>query len=103
MKTKHTKGEWYPCHITGTDNYSVRTNERPELIIVPLKLTDVNKSIHRELRNEALANAKLIATAPELLNALILIKECLSDWDNGTGKYKNLICHAEKFIEKATE
>ena len=68
---KHTKGEWFACKITNTTNYSVRTNERPELIVIPVNLTKVNETIHNDLLEEALANAKLIAAAPELFEACI--------------------------------
>ena len=71
MKTKHTKGEWIACKITNTTNYSVRTKEKPELIIIPTNLTDINETIHNDLIGEAIANAKLISAAPDLLEACI--------------------------------
>lgn len=57
------------------------------------------------IRDKQLANIKLIVAAPELLDALILIRDVLKDWDacTGNGKYKNLIYHADVFIKKATE
>jgi len=54
-----------------------------------------------EYRENIEANAKLIAAAPDLLEALKLIKDCLQQW-NSKGTYSNLINHAETFINKAT-
>ena len=76
MEAKHTKGQWFACKITNTTNYSVRTNERPELVITPVNLTEVNETIHNDLIGEAIANAKLIAAAPELLNLISEMDEC---------------------------
>ena len=102
-ETKHTPGPWFPCKI-GSYDYSVRTEKRPELILIPVRITEVNESIYNELKEEALANAKLIASAPELLDALQyavrfirmcpLIKE--EDQPRGLEKW-------ESVIKKATE
>lgn len=108
METRHTEGKWTACKIIGTDNFSVRTDKRPELIIIPVNLTDVNKPIHNELINEAEANAKLIAAAPEMLKALqMVIKEIAPHFYKMGAKkaFSELVALAEvsKVINNATE
>lgn len=104
MEAKHTKGEWFACKITNTTNYSVRTNERPELIIVPVNLTEVNETIHNDLIGEAIANAKLIAAAPEMLEVLQEIIQLWNDPKNPSGIWDHVI-HAKAIgvIKKTTE
>lgn len=69
MKTQHTPGPWVACKISDNSGFTVRTNERPELILIPVNLSEVNTSIHSELVGEAEANARLIASAPDMLEA----------------------------------
>lgn len=104
MKTKHTKGEWIACKITNTTNCSVRTKERPELIIIPTNLTEVNETIHNDLLAEAIANAKLIAAAPDLLHACDAV---LTAWHSKPpNMYRKEPAHLQQIrgaINKATE
>ena len=111
METKHTKGQWFACKITNTTNYSVRTNERPELVITPVNLTEVNETIHNDLIGEAIANAKLIAAAPDMLIALqkaVEVIERMSDeYSAIANRHASYTVGESKIIEgaikKATE
>lgn len=97
METKHTSGQWH--FRTGmSDNFCEIIGDygTNKTIAVTPKDCFVEK-------NEAEANGRLIAAAPELLEALTLIKDVLSDWDGGSFKYRNLIMYAEDKIKKATE
>jgi hypothetical protein len=70
MKTKFTKGEWKTINWNGTLNSTVMTSNESDIICE----TYYNKDSHIDV-DEAEANAKLIAAAPDLLNAAILMKE----------------------------
>ena len=99
-KLKITKGNWSFSPQKGTKGYCVQaqiwTTEKEEYV-ANIKST--------ENEEEATANAKLIAAAPELLEALIQLKNwviALDDWAGGT----SLDPPAELAIEtikKATE
>lgn len=52
-------------------------------------------------QEERQANARLMAAAPELLEALNTIQVCLTSW-NEHRRYTNLIEHALTAIQKAT-
>ena len=67
MKTKHTPGSWmaYVWEETGTDLWHIRSVKT---------FTDLIATVYRWMgcinKREAEANAKLIAAAPELLEAI---------------------------------
>lgn len=90
MKTKHTKGEWvispiHPNQIKGQPG------------------TGEIASVSENRIGEWEANAKLIAAAPELLNALSFL---LNDLDRNDGDLINratLINEAKQAINKATK
>lgn len=96
MQAKYTKGPW-KFHANGDANdYSL--------------LTDGNKWVigfHQngeKMDEEQIANAKLIAAAPELLEALKELHDwvcSLSDWSGGTTLDPD-IEKVRKAIEKAT-
>ena len=68
MKTKHTPGPWYVSKRRVTGNHTVVTNTHRYIAII----SDHPK---RELSHEMSFNAKLIAAAPELLEALQEVRE----------------------------
>ena len=88
METKHTKGEWkqQPC----TEGIEIYSND---LAIARIPKNYANKQ-------EAEANAKLIAAAPKLLEALIELKSqfCGEKTPERLAAYK-----AELAIKSATE
>jgi hypothetical protein len=92
MKTKHTKGEW-----TVTPNGEwVGTLGKGKAPICKITNGFLEPT-------EAKANAKLIAAAPELLNALSFL---LNDLDRNDGDLINratLINEAKQAINKATK
>lgn len=71
MKTTHTKGEWWwsnPIELDGTPTKEIRVISESALIV---DMTRGNIYSGRNISfEEKLANAKLIAAAPELLEAL---------------------------------
>jgi hypothetical protein len=64
MKTKHTKGDW----IVSRQKHYLKIQLRNE----PNNIMETICILNDILKEEANANAKLIASAPELLGALIL-------------------------------
>ena len=106
METKHTKGEWY-AHIDRDKFYEateikVFSNINGRTMIC--NLTDAAKNLN--INNEFEANAKLIAAAPDLLQALIEINKMCADAGNvengklNVGKIAKITINA---INKATK
>ena len=92
METKFTKGEWKIERLNPTDD-DICVCVGDELISVLYEHADVNKCY---------ANAKLIASAPELLGVAI---KCL-EWCNSVKSIEfvnDLRNEAEAAIKKATE
>ena len=90
MNTKHTAGTWH------TKDGQIYPQETGKAIAVIPYFDKEN--------GEQEANEKLIAAAPDMLNALKTINSILSDWNNtetGKGKYRNLIFYIESAINKA--
>ena len=79
MKTKHTPGEWYQSHRKQNDGmYSTQVYDKEGETICTLEWYPVDEgngvtSTARE------ANAKLIAAAPDLLEALKSLQAILCD------------------------
>jgi hypothetical protein len=90
---KHTKGEWIADKEEG--NWEVYCNRTRNICSIKNRI-----SIEGNSENEA--NAKLIASAPELLEALIEAEKTISSYDNNfrDEKVKSLITNA---INKATK
>jgi len=96
MDFKGTKGDW---KITKTEGLRICINENS--IDVWWGLSNPT-----ETKEQAIANAKLIIAAPDLLEALILVKnelymaiECING--TPTAKLSTNIAAAEKAINKA--
>jgi len=68
---KHTKGKWYACCKDKTPHF-VFSKDGEVTICIPCKRQDTGIELSDE---EFRANAKLIASAPDLLDALIEAKE----------------------------
>lgn len=93
METKHTQGKWViaPNRLVVI---KLGTND----IIADCDTTDVKTSISQE---EAEANAKLIASAPEMLEMLIKLRRwAISKGIDIDGK---LIIDTDLIIKQATE
>ena len=96
MKTNHTKGKW---EYIGGDNNSVEINIGESTATLSRLEKNSDKICYE--RDEMEANAKLIASAPELLEALNhcleLLLECeppkhlIETYGNAIPNYKNLI------------
>ena len=88
---KHTQGEWTIENPRGTHHIKCEGKEIA-------RVTGVNKTFDCK---KAEANAKLIASAPDLLKAL---KTCLHTLRNtvNNGDADNTILLTEKAIKKAT-
>lgn len=92
METKHTKGEW---------KVSQSKTERLGNIVVDSNTRNIAKVLSWDL--EAKANAKLIAAAPELLEAL----KCIIEKEKMFNLEIPVVLHepfrkAEQAIKKAT-
>ena len=90
METKHTKGEW-------------RVSKEPFSLLITHKVNEKAESICQisqryKPEEEQIANAKLIAASPELLESLIMIK--MGGLGNFTKEEQEKINNA---IKKATE
>jgi hypothetical protein len=98
METKFTKGEWIITDICidhkGAGYYRIGTNEQDW--IAEAKGTHVGA----ETSEECLANAKLIAAAPEMFETLELIK---SMCDNKLAGKNHIWAVANSALKKATE
>ncbi len=68
MSTKHTQGEWGVSKHGNNDSFGVYAEGKPDLAIV---------IGGNEEGGEAEANAKLIAAAPDMLDALQSIEQSL--------------------------
>ena len=99
MKTKHTQGEWkwfrFMTSLNGQPfkdlNIAITHPDHDNICSLTVNLSK---------QDEAEANAKLIAAAPELLEALIELTDC--DYTSGT-HLSCAIAKAKKAIKKATE
>jgi hypothetical protein len=105
METKHTPGPWLIENREGVDGftdlvvrfpgYDGTANGRPKAID-PFSIATINTAYFGDTEDlEAQANARLIAAAPELLEAL----RALLNWD---GKPATDIANARAAILKAT-
>lgn len=73
METKITKGEWILKEQGDASEYCILTPENRWVVAFRL---------NGERMEEEIANAKLIAAAPELLNALELCRPYMQDLEN---------------------
>ena len=102
---KHTPGKWEPMCAKLVGAMWVIGNNK---VIAHMGANDEDANFPN--KQEAFANAKLIASAPELLEALIQLKASMDETINWFGGLKNLneaerirykvICNA---IKKTTE
>ena len=107
METKHTKGKWHykPNSLTGVDEgYYILSSET---WLSGSWVSTVNSaSLINGSESEVLANAKLIAAAPELLETMQHIVEYWNRDRNDGAMYDalyNIIDAAENAIKIATE
>ena len=97
MEKKFTKGKWIVSDDTG-ECYLVKSDDGGLIAFVYDGDID-EEAIHMDVVE---ANAKLIAAAPELLEALIKMcdfHEKNATWDKGNNGYYK----AKQIIKKATE
>ena len=88
METNFTKGEWVGITVTTPNGFFER---------VTIKDGESICNITTRNSKRAIANAKLIAAAPEMYETLIKVKEWLIDMN------LPIIDNIEKAIKKATE
>lgn len=101
METKFTKGEWGKSRY-GDGNVIAKVNDQERLVANCMGYsTNTDKGEHVA---ENLANAKLIAAAPDLLKVCCLV---LDEWHSKTSNmYKKepiFVQLAREAIRKATE
>lgn len=96
MKTNHTKGEWIA--VGNTSLYSM-IYSKSGVCIAEVKSYDTKKPFNNPTIKQREANAKLIATSPELLEMCI---KCLKHLEiSNIGK--SLQFDLKNVIKKATE
>ena len=96
MKTLHTKGEWTVQKDGNLPSGSYQTTIYGEKNENEVAIT------WAETEEESVANAKLIASSPELLDALKIVKDYIDypHTHKGTTRIRKSV---EKAIKKATE
>ena len=96
MKTKHTKGEWIVTHSGGQVEKQALPVSKDNIICVletsPLKISP-----------EIEANAKLIAAAPDLLEALMEFDGAVEESKKLASSLVTAWTHAKEAIKKATK
>ena len=99
METKHTKGEWRQAHRICDEegNYSTQVFDEDGETICTLAWHKV--PMENGFTTDREANAKLIAAAPDLLEAAILCNREFDDENDAIEAFKQL----DKAIKKATE
>lgn len=102
METKHTKGEWVKNmrHTKkGASIITINIPNQPIIDFYQLNSDDCSSPIC--CATEQHANAKLIAAAPELLEALMKAKELIKR--DGYGEDHLVVHKINNAIKKATE
>ena len=95
METKHTQGEW---SVSKTVNdYAIHTEGSPKDIAL---VYEYSRAIPKE---EAEANAKLIAAAPDLLQSLRQFIHSVQHEGVINGRVVCAVRNAEDIIRKATQ
>lgn len=116
METKHTPGPWMVKHSVTKDSFNVVTKKigcNYKISRCAYLFIDGYPNISQLNKHEAEANAKLIASAPELLQSLNEAKEALewymentkpieNDWQTFHDLGMNVIVKSEEIITKAT-
>lgn len=100
METKHTKGEWIITPMKCWKGEPILITHESKTGFVIAEITNQGNSRFISNKEEAEANAKLIAAAPKLLEALIELKSqfCGEKTPERLAAYK-----AELAIKSATE
>ena len=100
MEKKFTEGTW----VVDSDFITVEVNGIDE-VICDLDPEGVWPTVYQRSEEEKDANAKLIAAAPKLLEALndLVLASDLSSNSPVVGNWNELINNAKKAIKKAIE
>jgi hypothetical protein len=104
MKEKHTPGPWGQENAMSSDHEAIRYITGPDCEDVATvhqkKLYGTNEYMSQET---ALANARLIAAAPELLEAAIMLLERLEVYHNCGRIHEDMVIDdARRAIAKVT-
>lgn len=92
METKHTKGTWWACCTKSIPHY-VFANEGKQTICAMIQKQEMGDDLTVE---EMQANAKLIAAAPDLLDALLKLQYAVKH-----GNVKGLFDEEKQIIDNA--
>ena len=99
MNTKHTKGEWYFREQVDANEFCIlsKHEEEPPIWVAAFRLNGV-QTLERQR-----ANAKLMAAAPDLLEALVFCKSVIESSCMFERSEQLAVERAEQAIKKATE
>ena len=95
MKTKHTDGKWFINEGDAPNDLFIRVNNDGEGYDIASLLCDET--------GDYKANAKLIASAPELLQALQMLINDIERNDGDAINRATLVNEAKQVIDKATK
>jgi hypothetical protein len=104
MKTKHTKGEWVfeKFHPESNGFINVRLPDCKCITIYGKCITGLPSAERKKIVVEAEANAKLVAAAPEMLEALIILNNYIKE-DSAIYRSSLQCQYIDELITKATK
>jgi len=102
MENKHTPGPWHPVYISGVCTSIGNTDGDGYYELIADMILPETDAEYEEQKANIEANAKLIAAAPEMLDALIAAKDAIDDLMDIADGYDKDLEKVLSAIKKAT-